>query len=94
MIVDLKSASKFSCSEVDFNGDGEVEIEDLGLLKVSWCSEYGEEAYSDRVDINNDGKIDHYELGFFKCCFLKDATQSVDLGNCIETVDESLRCEE
>jgi len=47
----------------DANGDGKVNVIDLGQLGYSWLTEVGDPKFDSRVDFNMDGKINVLDLG-------------------------------
>jgi len=47
----------------DANGDGKINVIDLGMLGRAWLSNYGEPKYDPRCDFNGDGKINVLDLG-------------------------------
>jgi len=47
----------------DANGDGVVNVIDLGMLGYAWLTEVGEPKFDPRVDFNGDGKINVLDLG-------------------------------
>lgn len=54
----------------DVNGDGYVNIWDLGLLSDAWLSELGDPDYNPNADFNGDGTINVWDLAILSNCWL------------------------
>lgn len=54
----------------DINGDGFVNVEDLGLLSDAWLSQSGDPNYNPNADFNEDDFINVEDLGIMSDCWL------------------------
>jgi peptide/nickel transport system substrate-binding protein len=48
----------------DVNGDGKVDMKDIGYVAVRFCRNPKDSNWSSNADLNDDGKIDMYDIGF------------------------------
>jgi len=55
----------------DANGDGHVNVVDLGMLGYSWLTKVGDEKYDPRVDFNMDGEVNILDQGIMGVWWLK-----------------------
>ena len=59
----------------DANGDGYVNVEDLGLMSDAWLAEIGDENFDPTVDLNFDGYVNVEDLGIMSDWWLEEAPE-------------------
>jgi len=57
------------CSFADFNGDNQVNFQDLGPFSAAYGSSSGDPDYNPDADFNSDGAVNFQDLGPFSGCY-------------------------